>query len=79
MHTYKPGERVAILDPLTSHVTWGTVTRVSPTEKRVWITLDASHVIGDVEDNGQQSYEWHVNGWHGILTVSPYSGKDTGL
>ena len=79
MLNYQPGDRVAILDLFTSRITWGTVARVSPTGKRVWVTLDASHIIKDIAYNWQPSHEWHANEWHGILTVSPYSDRDADL
>ena len=79
MNTYKPMDRVGILNPYTGRLTSGTVVRVSATGKRVWVALDAGHVIRDVAYNWHQRTSHHSNEWHGILQPLPVQGQEVGL
>lgn len=79
MQTYKPSDRVGILNPYTGHLTFGTIARVSPTGKRVWVALDAKHVIKDIAYNWHPRTGHHANEWYGILQPLPLQGRDTGV
>jgi len=79
MQTYKPMDRVGILNYYTGHMTFGTVARISSTGKRVWVTLDAKHIIRDVAYSWHPSTGHHSNEWHGILQPLPVQGQGGGV
>lgn len=71
MTTFTPGQRVRILSIYVGHTSCGTVARVSPTGKHVWVTMDARHIIRDVNFNLRPTTGQHVNEWHGYLLPMP--------